>query len=315
MAAPLGRLGAEKISGAPTDSEGSQARLGGASMAGGLGLGSSMGISLGGPDSSGGALSAGRLVATSPAEVKNPQEINSNPVQSTDGREDSGIYHYHNDPNGCPMRITDVMGNIVWSATYAAWGQIHRLQVDAIDNPLRFQGQYYDDDTDLYYNRYRYYDHNIGQYISHDPIKLAGGDNLYRYTINPIRWADPLGLHEAIGWLNGDPVLTPNGGYSWYSTPGSSKAAFNGFGAKGHSEAKMLEHLEKLAAENKITLTGSSLTVTSMGQITKGGRSSLSTLPPCDNCAKGLQAFAEKHGMDVTYKWDGGEKKFLGCKK
>jgi len=46
----------------------------------------------------------------------------------------------------------------------------------------------------LYYIRFRYYDCEAGQYISADPIGLAGGLNFYRYMSNSLSWIDPLGL-------------------------------------------------------------------------------------------------------------------------
>lgn len=60
--------------------------------------------------------------------------------------------------------------------------------------PIRFQGQYFDAETGLHYNRFRYYDPDVGRFISQDPIGLAGGDNLYAYAPNPTGWVDPLGL-------------------------------------------------------------------------------------------------------------------------
>ncbi|MGG1949381.1 RHS repeat-associated core domain-containing protein [Trinickia sp. NRRL B-1857] len=57
-----------------------------------------------------------------------------------------------------------------------------------------FQGQQEDSETGLHYNRYRYYDPAIGRFVSMDPIKLAGGLNLYRYGPNPVQWTDALGL-------------------------------------------------------------------------------------------------------------------------
>ncbi|WP_445367704.1 RHS repeat-associated core domain-containing protein [Methylomonas sp. BW4-1] len=66
--------------------------------------------------------------------------------------------------------------------------------MEAIDNPLRFQGQYYDAETGLHYNLNRYYDPNAGRFIHQDPIGLEGGNNLYQYVSNPINWIDPLGL-------------------------------------------------------------------------------------------------------------------------
>lgn len=46
----------------------------------------------------------------------------------------------------------------------------------------------------MYYNRFRYYDCETGQYICADPIELRGGINLYSYAPNPLSWIDPLGL-------------------------------------------------------------------------------------------------------------------------
>ncbi|WP_284397977.1 RHS repeat-associated core domain-containing protein, partial [Pseudomonas putida] len=61
-------------------------------------------------------------------------------------------------------------------------------------NPLRFQGQYWDVETGLHYNRYRYYDPQIGRFIGKDPIGFIGGFNSYTYASNPIEWTDPYGL-------------------------------------------------------------------------------------------------------------------------
>ncbi|MCL1989645.1 MAG: RHS repeat-associated core domain-containing protein, partial [Defluviitaleaceae bacterium] len=49
--------------------------------------------------------------------------------------------------------------------------------------------------TELYYNRHRYYDPQLGQYITQDPIGLAGNNpTLYGYVSNPNVWIDPFGL-------------------------------------------------------------------------------------------------------------------------
>ncbi|WP_394427442.1 RHS repeat-associated core domain-containing protein [Vreelandella stevensii] len=59
---------------------------------------------------------------------------------------------------------------------------------------MRFQGQWQDEESGLYYNRHRYYDPQQGRYISQDPIGLNGGTNLYGYVTNPTGMVDPLGL-------------------------------------------------------------------------------------------------------------------------
>ena len=63
---------------------------------------------------------------------------------------------------------------------------------------FRYQGQYEDSETGLYYNRFRYYDPDAGMYLSQDPIGLAGGDKLYGYVHDPNSWVDIFGLSELV---------------------------------------------------------------------------------------------------------------------
>jgi len=61
--------------------------------------------------------------------------------------------------------------------------------------PFRYQGQYADIETGLYYNRFRYYDPETGQYTQQDPIGLAGSNpTLYGYVHDTNMWVDPFGL-------------------------------------------------------------------------------------------------------------------------
>ncbi|GDY25298.1 type IV secretion protein Rhs [Agarivorans sp. Toyoura001] len=121
------------------------------------------------------------------------------------------IYHYHLDHIGTPIRLSDEQGNIMWQAHYQAYGAIEQLSISKIDNPLRFQGQYFDDESGLHYNFHRYYCPQQGRYIQQDPIELLGGLNLYQYTPSPTNWVDPLGLCKEDGTplLAGLPLLAP----------------------------------------------------------------------------------------------------------
>ena len=103
-------------------------------------------------------------------------------------------FYYHLDHLGTPQELTDYSGEIMWSAKYRAYGNLAALDVAEIDNPLRFQGQYFDAETGLHYNRHRYYNPGTGRFLTPDPIKLAGGLNSYQYVPNPTGWVDPLGL-------------------------------------------------------------------------------------------------------------------------
>ncbi len=110
------------------------------------------------------------------------------------GPKETKPYHYQLDHLGTPQELTASDGEIVWSAHYRAYGEISRLDIGKVDNPLRFQGQYFDQESGLHYNRHRYYDPDIGRYLTPDPVKLAGGINAYQYVTNPTGWIDPLGL-------------------------------------------------------------------------------------------------------------------------
>ncbi len=60
--------------------------------------------------------------------------------------------------------------------------------------PTRFQGQWHDQESGLSYNRFRYYDSEIARYLTQDSIGLAGGLNLYSYSVDTVNWIDPFGL-------------------------------------------------------------------------------------------------------------------------
>jgi RHS repeat-associated protein len=107
------------------------------------------------------------------------------------------VYHFHTDPVGTPLEVTDDRGELVWAGDYAAWGKVrHQAGPHAtarIEQNLRLPGQYADDSTGLHYNTFRYYDPDLGRFISPDPTGLAGGENLYSYAPNPTGWVDPWG--------------------------------------------------------------------------------------------------------------------------
>ncbi|MBT2371259.1 RHS domain-containing protein [Pseudomonas fluorescens] len=110
------------------------------------------------------------------------------------GPDNVKAFHYQLDHLGTPQELTNPDGEIVWSAHYRAYGQIARLDINTVTNPLRFQGQYFDQESGLHYNRHRYYNPDNGRYLTPDPVKLAGGLNGYQYVPNPTGWVDPLGL-------------------------------------------------------------------------------------------------------------------------
>ena len=113
----------------------------------------------------------------------------------------------------------------MWAASYKVWGETQPLEclktgtdgasvavfssnsrplglaqasdaqaLNLVEQPLRFQGQYFDQETGLHYNRFRYYDPVTGRFVHQDPIGLVGGTNSFIFAPNSTAWIDPLGL-------------------------------------------------------------------------------------------------------------------------
>ncbi|WP_159819896.1 RHS repeat-associated core domain-containing protein [Colwellia sp. 20A7] len=117
------------------------------------------------------------------------------------------VYYYHLDQLGTPLCLTDSNATQVWRNNSDAFGyeldnskesskenRQENTFTNLIENPLRFQGQYFDEESKLHYNRFRYYCPKQQRFINQDPIGLVGGINHYQYAPNPVNWVDPFGL-------------------------------------------------------------------------------------------------------------------------
>ncbi|OYP35459.1 RHS repeat-associated core domain-containing protein [Rhodopirellula sp. MGV] len=98
------------------------------------------------------------------------------------------------DQVGVPRELIDDRGNVVWHADYLAWGSTEAQTGDSVRCDLRFPGQWFDAETGLHYNRFRYYCPETATYLSRDPIRLDGGLLEYAYVPNPCLWIDFFGL-------------------------------------------------------------------------------------------------------------------------
>lgn len=135
--------------------------------------------------------------------------VAANPIQ---------ISYIHTDHLTTPRLIVNQSNTPVWR-----WDNVHTFGANLPDedpdgnsqifeyNP-RFPGQYFDRETALHYNYFRYYEPETGRYLTPDPIGLAGGLNVYGYVENdPISWIDPDGLVRNRG--NSNPrSIVPNPG-------------------------------------------------------------------------------------------------------
>lgn len=221
-------------------------------------------------------------------------------------------YAYVNDANDTPQYLVTPQGDVACELRRTPWGEA-TIEPGAITTtPLRFLGQYHDPETGLHYNRMRYYDPEVGRYISADPVALdEGTPNAFRYGINPIAWADPWGLHAVTGvkltFADGTTASPPTktntktgqkasffSGYSkdypWKSDPHCQKLKSGEAYWQSHTERKAMRWADKEAAKQGKSLEGAHLEM-------KGEKA------PCNTCHKAMKAWSKKTGAKITYTW------------
>ena len=91
---------------------------------------------------------------------------------------DHKFYYFHNDHPGTPQWITDRDSTVVWSADYKPFGEA-TFTTNTISDPFRFPGQYYENETGLHNNYFRYYDPGMARYSKADPKGLIVGENIF----------------------------------------------------------------------------------------------------------------------------------------
>ncbi|QYO65715.1 RHS repeat-associated core domain-containing protein [Leptolyngbya sp. 7M] len=111
----------------------------------------------------------------------------------------SDVKYFLQDHLGSTVGLTDTTRSITASQSYDSFGNGTNTSF-----PTRYQftGREFDSFTGLQFSRARWYDPNLGRFISEDPIGFAGGDiNLYGYVWNnPMHFTDPMGLSPWSDW-------------------------------------------------------------------------------------------------------------------
>ena len=103
---------------------------------------------------------------------------------------------FHTDGLGSVVAASNEQGALLWRKDYAPYGE----QIDATpdDEALSYTGKQHDEVTGLTYFGARYYDAEIGRFLSIDPAGVDPANpfsfNRYAYANNnPYRYVDPDG--------------------------------------------------------------------------------------------------------------------------
>ena len=208
--------------------------------------------------------------------------------------------------------MVDGEGARVWGASISVYGELRALEGARQACPFRWPGQYEDLETGLYYNRFRYYDAEAGQYTSQDPIRLAADElNLYSYVDDPNFGIDPNGL-------------------SFGSGMGQHTAIVNVFDERGNRvHREVLKSGNMTPAEKALGFTQSTLATHTEARATKqvplsrGQRMEvIGQYPPCSSCKGKMNTRAAATGAQIEYVWKdastGKTKRWKasgGCKK
>ncbi|MCA9644627.1 MAG: hypothetical protein KC492_28245, partial [Myxococcales bacterium] len=202
---------------------------------------------------------------------------------------------------GTPDELVGAAGAVLAELDRRAWGRTEPLDGARASTPLRFQGQYEDAETGLFYNRFRYYDPAAGLYLSPDPLGLDGGLRAYGYGDNPTGWIDPLGL------MNGRPphyatVTVSRGGQVILQKELNSKNMTPEEKALGWPNSMFAAHTEARACRQIPLQPGDTMHIA--GQ-----------LEACDRCKGAMNAKHAQTGANITYDYPGGETWTAGKKK
>lgn len=106
----------------------------------------------------------------------------------------NSVSYFLADHLGSTTGLANSSGSLASSNSYDSFGNQTNL---SFPSRYQFTGREFDSFSGLQFSRARFYDSNLGRFLSEDPIGLSGGINQYGYvTNNPLNATDPYGLYE-----------------------------------------------------------------------------------------------------------------------
>ena len=130
---------------------------------------------------------------------------------STDNGTTFNTYYYLRNAQNDIVKLIDSSGSTVVEYCYDSWGKLLSTSGSLAstlgkNNPFRYRGYVYDEETGFYYLQSRYYNPEVGRFISSDVLLSTGqgvlGHNAYAYCLNnPVNREDSNGNWSMPNWL------------------------------------------------------------------------------------------------------------------
>ncbi|MCF6325585.1 MAG: hypothetical protein L3J89_14930 [Gammaproteobacteria bacterium] len=104
---------------------------------------------------------------------------------------------FHHDQVNSVIALSDHNGATAQKRAYTPFG-LDLSSTGTSENRLAYTGREQDNESSLYYYRARYYDPEVGRFMSEDPLGFEAGINFYAYVNNnPVNFNDPFGKDAA----------------------------------------------------------------------------------------------------------------------
>ncbi|MCK5017356.1 MAG: RHS repeat-associated core domain-containing protein, partial [Candidatus Peribacteraceae bacterium] len=145
----------------------------------------------------------------------------------------SSVEFYHTDAQGSTTELSDEVGNRTSRYRYTAFGEMRIKQAGESDNQFLYAGRQWDNESELYYNRFRMYAPGLGRFTGKDAMPGNSGSPIsfhqYMYgNNNPTMYVDPMGLSSVVSNHN-----TQHSGYGSYDPSNGITVPFPGFTPPG----------------------------------------------------------------------------------
>lgn len=187
--------------------------------------------------------------------------INGYEIDGTGKKQNQTFYHDHLNSIAA---IGDHKGGTLQSTAYGPFGEVVQ-QSGTANNDMQYTGREADQSTGLYYYRARYYDPEVGRFITEDPLGFGAGINFYAYVANnPLASNDPSGeLPNLMYSLAGGAIGFVAGGIGGYYGSDENWDGFwlgAGIGATTGLIAPWASHAAGVAAGGGMVGTAASVT-------------------------------------------------------